>query len=758
MKHTFGVRPILILLVLISMVPVFVAIVQTSISEQDRAIEKATTSLRIQTQLRANSQEEMLEGVRHMLMVIAHAPAIRNPEPEACSEYLRDLNEHFPQYANFGFADPFGNTVCRSARDRRTIYLGDRQYFKAAVRTGGFTAGEYLVSRTSGKPAIAISLPVFRPGGELHGVLYVLLELTGMQKEFDAVSVPPDMTDAIADAGGVVLASAGNRTQRVGERLTDAFLLKAVQTRHAVIEKAEDDLGQMWFYAVQFVDTPGSGGLAVSSMISRDSVLDPVVKRLQLELAMLLVLALLASLLAWRIGDRLLARPIERLLAKVRALERGEDIAGQPSDMDHGRVHELRSIHRGINDLAQALAARSKQRDIAIAEIQEKKKALERSEQRYRSQFEASPQPMWIIDAESLAFLVVNDAAVAHYGYSREEFARMTLANLYSSQDLLQVAENIKECGSEPQYGMARKHRCKSGEVINVEIASHSLDWDGRAARMTIAYDITSSVLAKQAWERLHETLEQEVAQRTRELKLANEELELANQELEAFSYSVSHDLRGPLHTIDGFCSALVDKHSNALPAQANHYLSRIRAGTLQMHKLIADFLSFARTGRAPVVLRQADLAPLAARVVAHLRLRDPERQVSVDIERRMPALCDPSLLTIVFENLIANAWKFTSRTPQATIGIACAAATETETTYVVSDTGAGFDPAHAEKLFRPFMRLHSVSEFEGTGIGLAIVYRIVHRHGGRVWAESQPGNGARFYFSLPKEPGKQFN
>jgi light-regulated signal transduction histidine kinase (bacteriophytochrome) len=176
------------------------------------------------------------------------------------------------------------------------------------------------------------------------------------------------------------------------------------------------------------------------------------------------------------------------------------------------------------------------------------------------------------------------------------------------------------------------------------------------------------------------------------------------------------------------------------------------------MHKLIADLLSFARTGRAPVVLRHADLAPLAARVVAQLRQRDPERQVSVDIERRMPALCDPSLLTIVFENLIGNAWKFTSRTPQATIGIACAAATETETTYVVSDTGAGFDPAHAEKLFKPFKRLHSVNEFEGTGIGLAIVYRIVHRHGGRVWAESQPFNGARFYFSLPNEPGKQFN
>ena len=751
MKNTFGVRPILILLVLISMVPVFVAIVQTSISEQDRAIEKAMTGLRIQTQLRANSQEEMLEGVRHMLTVIAHAPAIRNSQPEPCSQYLRDLNEHFPQYANLGFADIQGNATCRSAPDRRPVYLGDRQYFKGAVRTGGFTAGEYLVSRTSGKPAIAMGLPVFRPGGELHGVLYVVLELTGMQKEFGAVSVPPDMTDAITDADGVVLASAGERTQRVGERLTDAFLLKAVQNRHSVIEKAQDDRGQTWFYAVQFVDTPGSGGLAVSSMVSRDSVLGPVVQRLQLELVMLLSLALAASLLAWRIGDRFLAQPIERLLAQFRALERGDEIADQPSDMDYGRVRELRLIHRGIIDLAAALAARSKQRDSAIAEIQEQKKTLERSEQRYRAQFEASPQPMWIFDTKSLAFLAVNDAAVAHYGYSREEFTRMTLADLHSSQDVPEVVASLKDCRSEPLHGIRRKHRRKNGDLIDVEIASHSLDWFGRPARITIAYDVTSGVLAQQAWHRLQETLEQQVAQRTRELKLANEELELANQELEAFSYSVSHDLRAPLHTIDGFCSALVDKHSNALPAQAIHYLSRIRAGTLQMHKLIADLLSFARTGRAPVVLQQADLAPLAAKVVAQLRQRHPERQVSVDIERRLPALCDPSLLNIVFENLIGNAWKFTSRTPEATIRIACAASTETENTYVVSDTGAGFDATHAEKLFRAFQRLHSVSEFEGTGIGLAIVYRIVHRHGGRVWAESELGKGARFYFSLPK-------
>jgi PAS domain S-box-containing protein len=748
-KYTFGVRPILILLVLISMGPVFVALVQTSISEQERALEKAMISLKNQTQLRANSQVQMLEGVRHMLTVIAHSPSIHNAKPQECDRYLHDLKEHFPRYAHLAFADKGGNLVCGSALERgKVVYVGDRQYFKGAVRTGRFTVGEYVVSRVLGTPSIAISLPVYLPGGELQGVQYAVLELTGVQEQFRAVSVPLDVTDVITDANGIVLASAGNRTKRVGERLADGFLTNAVRSRQSVVDKALDHNGQEWLYAVQFVNTEGAGGLAVSSMMSSDSVLGPVVQRLQLELAMLLVLALAASLLAWRMADRLLAAPIERLLAKVRALEQGDTGAAQPADTDRNQVHELRQIDRGINDLAAALSARSSQRDLALAEIQEQKKSLERSEHRYRAQFEASPQPMWVFDTETLAFLVVNDAAVAHYGYAREEFMKMTLADIHPPTDIPLLVESLRQSGAAAREGILGKHRRKNGDVIDVEISSHSLDWDGRPSRMTIAYDVTSRVLAKQAWERLHETLEHKVAQRT-------SELELANEELEAFSYSVSHDLRGPLHTIDGFCAALLERHSNALPPPAIHYLGRIRAGTVQMNTLIADLLSFARTGRAPLVLKQVDLAVQADKVVAQLRQRFPDRQVVVEIEQPLPALCDPSLLTIVLENLIGNAWKFTSQTPQATIRIGAAGATETAKAYVISDNGAGFDPAYADKLFKAFQRLHSAREFEGTGIGLAIVHRIIQRHGGRAWAESEPGKGARFHFSLPEEPGE---
>jgi signal transduction histidine kinase len=232
-------------------------------------------------------------------------------------------------------------------------------------------------------------------------------------------------------------------------------------------------------------------------------------------------------------------------------------------------------------------------------------------------------------------------------------------------------------------------------------------------------------------------TLEQRVAERT-------QALETVNRELEAFSYSVSHDLRTPLRAIDGFSRALLADYEAKLDDRGQRYLHRIRAGTQRMASLIDDLLNLARITRVSLKLAALDVSALAEEVVAELHKREPGRTIAIHIAPGVSARADVHLVKIALENLLGNSWKFTAKRAQAEIWFGADAGT-----FFVRDNGAGFDMAHAEKLFAPFHRLHAINEYDGTGVGLAIVHRIVSHHGGRIWAEAEVGKGATFYFTL---------
>ena len=225
-------------------------------------------------------------------------------------------------------------------------------------------------------------------------------------------------------------------------------------------------------------------------------------------------------------------------------------------------------------------------------------------------------------------------------------------------------------------------------------------------------------------------------------------ELEGANKELEAFSYSVSHDLRAPLRAIDGFSHALLTDYESKLDEQGRDYLQRVRAATKRMTQLIDDLLSLSKITRASLARQRVDLSDLAKHVLTELGGRDPARRVTIRVADDLVVQADPRLITVMLENLLGNAWKFTSKQAAATIEVGKESRGE-ETVFYIKDNGAGFSMEHATKLFAPFQRLHAAEEFEGTGIGLATVNRVVVRHGGRVWAEARPGQGATFLFTL---------
>jgi PAS domain S-box-containing protein len=258
--------------------------------------------------------------------------------------------------------------------------------------------------------------------------------------------------------------------------------------------------------------------------------------------------------------------------------------------------------------------------------------------------------------------------------------------------------------------------------------------------------DISERRAAQEEILRLNAELEQRVRQRTAQL-------EMANQELQAFSYSVAHDLRAPLAAIAGFSQALGRELGPAPGERALRYLSRVREGALRTSGMIDALLSLAQLSRAELRWEPVDLSALAEAAAQGCREQAPDRQVACRIQPGLLVQGDPRLLALVMDNLLGNAWKFTAGQPRAEIEVGCETGPEGETIYFVRDDGVGFDMAYAQNLFSAFQRLHPPSEFEGTGIGLANVRRIVSRHSGRVWAHSRPGQGATFYFTLGSEP-----
>ena len=301
-------------------------------------------------------------------------------------------------------------------------------------------------------------------------------------------------------------------------------------------------------------------------------------------------------------------------------------------------------------------------------------------------------------------------------------------------------------------YAADYRVRSHDGQFHWVAVRGHvEYDADGKPLRFPgVLVDITERKEAENERERLIEALGQARSELEQRVEARTAELQALNAELESFNYSVSHDLRAPLRGIDGFSHLLLEEYQDSLDEEARGYLLRISSAAARMGDLINDLLNLSRTSMGKLERRRVDLSTVAESVLKGLRSSDPERQVVVTIDQGIWAQGDRGSLEIVLENLLGNAWKFTQKQEHASIDFGVIGENG-ERVFRVRDNGAGFDMRYAGKLFAPFQRVHSPNAFPGTGIGLAIVQRIIHRHGGRVWAESEIGKGASFYFTLPE-------
>jgi len=456
-----------------------------------------------------------------------------------------------------------------------------------------------------------------------------------------------------------------------------------------------------------------------------DALLAQEMTRLALLHALAALLLLSSGALIAIVVSRKISRPIEQLVEDV------DIIAG--GDLDHP-VQPVPGYEFSI--LAESIR-------VMVERLKEHIRQCQASERRFIDLVQLLPQGIFETDPlGNVTF--ANSTAFEVFGYTPMDLEKgINILDMMIPEDRLQAKTSFQAIlQGKKTTGTEYTGLKKDGSTFPIMVYTSASFQDGRVngAQGTIV-DISRLKDVEEEIRHLNADLERRVADRTAAL-------ELATQEMEAFTYSVSHDLRAPLRAIDGFSFILAKTAGSRLDEKEQHYLAALRKNAGQMDSLISGLLTLSRIGRQELNRERVDPGPLVQDVVAELREQFPERTIDVAIGDLPPCSADPVMLRQVYVNLIGNAVKFTRDTPEPLIVIG-AIARDAGTTYFVRDNGVGFDMRDAGRLFEPFQQLHTTEGYEGDGIGLAIVSRIIRRHGGSIWTEGEPGKGATFYFTL---------
>lgn len=460
------------------------------------------------------------------------------------------------------------------------------------------------------------------------------------------------------------------------------------------------------------------------------SDLSAMTERYRLYAWVVLMVLAGSSLVAYGLASwlqRRIAEPVLQLSATVRRVSEGRNYSVRAEKLTDDEIGLLTESFNAM-----------------LQEIEQGESLLRESEARMRAVLESALDCIVTIDAEG-RIVEFNPAAEQVFERSRAEAIGAGFWDLVRPRAMRSARGTSAPLLTADSEILGKRFEStavrKDGSEFPVELAITRIGGEGPLLFTGFVRDITERAQAEEDIRRLNAELERRVADRTAQL-------EASNKELEAFSYSVSHDLRAPLRAIDGFSKAILDDWGNRVEGTPADYLRRIRAATQRMGLLIDDLLKLARLSRGELSPSSVSLSKLAQEVADELKQWQPQRDVSFDIQDDLVVKGDAQLLRVVVDNLLRNSWKYTSKHSSARIQVG-SKQSQGAGVYFVRDDGAGFDMTHANQLFAPFQRLHRQTEFEGTGVGLATVQRIIRRHGGRVWAESEVEKGATFHFTL---------
>ena len=712
----------------------------------DRARDEFTAAESFALRLAESSSERVAEyvsNVRLALEAVARRPLVRAMDAARCDPQLEDLVSLYPRAVSFTVIDRKSAVICSSRplpRDR-VIRVADEELQREMRADPRFRITKLVIGQISGRWAFGLVQPVLGENGALVGTV-----AAGIAPQEWNPFPPPEALSAgaivtVLTGDGTIVARSVDAEKWIGRKVWDQRIMKRIVERNEGVVHAMGADGVDRVFGIKAV--AGMPWLVLAGLPT-ESVFAPARKRLMQTGVFLVLIVGIVTALAWGLVTRL-SKPIRAIAEAVGARAAGSAEAAIPVAGPIEVVHVARELNRMVAiQREQASADRRLKLELEAANRQ-----LRESEARLNFALHKSHIGGWELDLVSHgAHRTLEHDRIFGYSSLLPQWTYEMFLGHVLPEDRAEVDRRFRAAtAAQAEWGFECRIRRVDGEVRWIwATGEHQRDETGQARRIAgIVQDITERKRAEQEILDLNASLERRVAERTAQL-------EAANKELEAFSYSVSHDLRAPLRAIDGFSRIVQEDCAGKLDAEGLRLLGVIRDNSRKMARLIDDLLEYSRFGRKSLSSAVIDMRSLVEKVLEELQVpggSSPRLEVGA-----LPlARGDATLLKQAWANLLANAIKFSGRREQPLIEVSGHAG-DAECVYCVKDNGAGFDMRYYEKLFKVFQRLHREQEFEGTGVGLAIVQRVVSRHGGRVWAEGEVDGGAAFYFSLPKGGG----
>ena len=724
-----SIRARLLLLFLFSTLTPTILVGIFFLDQREARVAGTRQDLATLTRYAAKDLEDRVRGTAQLLYGLARARDLDTQDKAACSAFLAEVLKEHPQYTGILTITPNGELHCDSLRTGRVLNLTDRDYFQKARVSAAPVIVEPVFGRLTGIAVLQVAYAARRDTGELK---FVLLASVNLKKYAQILATNPPLPGTVfvlMDRKGTVLVRHPEREGLAGTSIVDSPLFRLVGERPGGGVGEERDVdGQLRTWAIGALPSIPDAGLYILAGVSTRDLAAVANRRLAYALSLLAVVSLLVLSGAWFLAELGIRRPVGRIRAVVDRLSVGDLGARISLGQEAGEFAKLARTFNGMADT-----------------FQRDQTALREAEARYRGLVESAPDAVVIADGEGRITLV-NAQTEQMFGYAREELLGRPVEMLLPERVRNAHVHHRASYESAPRTramgpGLDLLGRRKDGSEVPVEISLSPLQTEGGLLVTSVIRDVTERKRAEEEIKRLNQDLERRVVERTAEL-------EAANKELEAFAYSVSHDLRAPLRAMDGFSRMLVEKHAPQLSDEARRYLGVIRKSSQEMGQLIDNLLTFSRLGRQAVERRTVSLSRLAREAFEDLHAEHEGRRVELVVGDLPECKADPRLLKHVFVNLLSNALKFTGGREVARVEVG-GRHEGGEHVCFVRDNGVGFDMRYVDKLFGVFQRLHRAEDYEGTGVGLAIVQRIVHRHGGRVWAEGKVDQGATVYFTL---------